>query len=176
MTDDLRYPIGRVEFPAVCTPELRATWIAQFAAAPAQIRAAIAGLTPSQLATPYRDGGWTPIQVVHHLVDSHLNSYVRFKLALTEDGPMVSDYNENAWAGMPDAGSASGIEASLTLLESLHARFVTMMRAMTPEQWTRTFVHPKHGPRTLDKTLAIYAWHGRHHAAHITTLRQRMGW
>src|SRR5262245_58621089 len=113
MSDDLRYPIGRFEPPADYTPELRAAWIAEFAAAPAALREAIAGLTPPQLATPYREGGWTPIQVVHHLVDSHLHTYVRFKLALTEDAPAVPDYDENAWAEMTDARSTSGIEASL---------------------------------------------------------------
>lgn len=174
--DDLRYPIGRFERPAEYTPALRSLWMSQFAAAPPQIREGIAGLTPPQLATPYRDGGWTPVQVVHHLVDSHLNSYVRFKLALTEEAPTVSDYNESAWAEMADAKSTSGLESSLKMLEVLHARFLSMMRAMSDEDWKRTFVHPKHGPRTLELTLAIYAWHGRHHAAHITSLRTRMGW
>jgi len=174
--DDLRYPIGRFQPPADYTPDVRASWIAQLAAAPAGVREAIAGLTPPQLATPYRDGGWTPIQVVHHLVDSHLHTYVRFKLALTEDAPAVSDYDENAWAAMPDATSVSGLDASLTLFEALHARFVRMMRAMREEEWSRTYVHPKHGARRLDRTLGIYAWHGRHHVAHITALRQRMGW
>src|SRR5690348_9313175 len=115
--DDLRYPIGRFQPPAEYTPDVRAEWMAQFAAAPAQLREAIAGLTPPQLATPYRDGGWTPIQVVHHLVDSHVNTYVRWKLALTEDAPGISDYDENAWATMPDATSTIGLDASLKLLE-----------------------------------------------------------
>jgi len=176
MNDDLRYPIGRFEPPAEYTPEVRAAWIAEFARAPAALREAIAGLTPPQLATPYREGGWTPIQVVHHLVDSHVNTYVRFKQALTADAPAVSDYDENAWAEMADARSTSGIETSLKLLEAMHARFVTMMRAMREEEWARTYVHPRHGARRLDRTLGIYAWHGRHHVAHITALRQRMGW
>ena len=174
--DDLRFPIGRFERPAEYTAALRSTWMSQFAVAPTQVREAIAGLTPPQLATPYREGGWTPIQVVHHLVDSHLNAYVRFKLALTADAPVVSDYDENAWARLTDAKSTSGLETSLKLLEALHARFLTMMRAMSEEDWKRTFVHPVNGARTLELTLGIYAWHGRHHAAHITSLRRRMGW
>jgi hypothetical protein len=174
--DDLRYPIGKFQPPAEYTSALRATWIEQFTAAPAKLRDAIRGLTPPQLATPYRDGGWTPIQVVHHLADSHMNMYVRFKQALTDDEPVVSDYNENAWALLPDARSTSGLETSLVLLESLHTRLTATLRSLRDEDWPRTYRHSARGPRSLDLTLGIYAWHGRHHVAHITALRTRMGW
>ena len=133
------------------------------------------GLSAQQLDTPYRDGGWTVRQVVHHVPDSHLNSYIRFKLALTEEEPTIRPYMEDRWAELPEAKTAP-IELSLSLLEDLHKRWILMLRAIQPAEWKRTFRHPEIGPMTLEKNLALYAWHGRHHVAHVTALRERMGW
>jgi uncharacterized damage-inducible protein DinB len=135
----------------------------------------VKGLTDEQLDTPYRSGGWTVRQVVHHVPDSHLNSYVRFKLALTEDNPTIKPYEEGRWAELSDSNSTP-VEVSLTLLESLHDRWVRLLRSLTPEQWKRTFRHPELGEMTLEKTLALYAWHGKHHVAHITELRKERSW
>ena len=172
---DLRYPIGKFSFPQSITADQRRKWIADIGEAPARMRAAVAGLSAAQLDTPYREGGWTVRQVVHHLPDSHLNAYVRFKLALTEDEPIIRPYREELWAELPEAKTAAP-GTSLALLESLHRRWVMMLRAMQPEQWKRRFRHPEIGPLTLEKNLALYAWHGRHHVAHITSLRERMRW
>lgn len=172
---DLRYPIGTYTAPASVTAAQRAAWIADIAAAPAALRAAAAGLSPEQLDTPYRPEGWTVRQVVHHVPDSHLNAYTRFKLALTEDEPTIKPYDQARWAELPD--SAAPPEVSLALLEALHQRWVALLNAMSPEQFNRRFRHPEHGRIfTLDETLGLYAWHGRHHAAHITALRERRGW
>jgi len=173
---DLRFPVGRYMPPEPITAEHRRQWIAELADAPAAFRAAVAGLSDEQLDTPYRPDGWTVRQVAHHVPDSHLNSYVRFRLALTEDNPVVKPYDEALWAELPDAKSMP-VEVSLRLLETLHQRWVTLLNAMTPEQFARTFVHP--GMKltvTLDWSVGLYAWHSRHHAAHITALRERMGW
>ena len=172
---DRRYPIGPFVPPAAYSPQVRAEFIAHVAEAPARLRAAVRGLNESQLRTAYRDGGWTVAQVVHHLPDSHMNSYVRFKLAATEDSPTVKSYDEALWAELPDA-SLTDITPSLTLLESLHRRWVAFLRSLPNEQFERTFRHPEIGTVSLDRNLALYAWHGRHHVAHITTLRERMGW
>lgn len=172
---DLRYPIGRFNRESEITPAKIAGWIDEVAAAPAALRAAVAGLTPEQLNTPYRPGGWTVRQVVHHLPDSHLNSYVRFKLALTEDDPVIKPYAEDRWAELHDARTAP-VETSLVFLEALHQRWVALLRALTPPDFARTFRHPERGQMRLDDTLALYAWHGRHHVAHITGVRQRLGW
>jgi uncharacterized damage-inducible protein DinB len=169
MTDS-RYPVGRYQFPEHVTSEDRSRWTQEIREAPAKMRDAIARLSPDQLETPYREGGWTVRQVVHHLVDSHMNSYIRFRLALTEDQPTVKSYNEAAWAELPDAKSAD-VELSLSLLESLHARWVLLLDTLTPEQFQRTFLHPELGPMTLDRNLALYAWHGRHHVAHVQLVR-----
>ncbi|MEO7192945.1 MAG: YfiT family bacillithiol transferase [Vicinamibacterales bacterium] len=174
--DDVRYPLGRFQPPRNVTAELRDTWVEQFAQAPAKLRAAVDGLDADQLQTTYREGGWTVAQVVHHLCDSHMNAYIRFKLALTEEVPTVKGYDESAWATLPDASSTAGLDVSLRLLEALHERALAMLRAMGPDAWGRQYVHEEAGLRTLDLTLAIYAWHGRHHVAHITKLRERMGW
>jgi hypothetical protein len=139
------------------------------------MRAAVQGLSDSQLDTPYRDGGWTVRQVVHHVPDSHMNSYVRFKLALTENEPTIRPYMENLWAELPEARTAP-IELSLALLENQHKRWMLALRALSPDAWKRTFRHPEIGLVTLEKNLALYAWHGRHHVAHITTLREMRGW
>ncbi|HEV8600024.1 MAG TPA: bacillithiol transferase BstA [Gemmatimonadales bacterium] len=173
---DLRYPVGPFVVEGEITPERRETWIGEVADAPALLRAAVHGLSEEQFDTPYRDGGWTVRQVVHHLPDSHLNAYVRFKLALTEENPTIRPYEEARWAELPDS-AATQIGVSLMLLEALHRRWVVLLRALTEPQWARTFFHPEHQKDfRLDRTLALYAWHGRHHVAHITALRDRMGW
>jgi hypothetical protein len=172
--EDLRYPIGPLVRPESLTPEERRAAIATLAATPGNLRAAVAGLSDAQLDTPYRPDGWTVRQVVHHVPDSHLNAYVRFKLALTEDEPAIRPYQEDRWARLPDSGSP--IAVSLALLESLHERWVQLLSAMTPEEWARTYRHPESGVHKLDALLAVYAWHGPHHVAHVTSLRQRQGW
>jgi uncharacterized damage-inducible protein DinB len=173
---DLQYPVGKFEWTGPATPEQRRRFIAQIAAAPAKFRAAIAGLTPKQLDTPYRPGGWTVRQVVHHVPDSHLNAYIRFKLALTEEGPTIKPYDQDRWSALTDVEDTP-IEVSLTLLDALHQRWVVLLRGLEPEDFARVMVHPEHvAPLSLDKVLALYAWHGAHHTAHITALRERMGW
>jgi len=172
---DLRYPIGPFLAPSVFTAELRSEFSAQIEAAPAGLRAAVAGLTEDQLRHTYREGGWTVAQVVHHVADSHVNAYVRFKLAATEDNPPIKAYNEALWAELADATSLD-LRASLGLLDALHARWIAFLRSLSAGQFSRTFNHSALGPVTLDRALALYAWHGRHHTAHITTLRERMGW
>jgi hypothetical protein len=174
MTDP-RYPIGKFHYDGPPTDKQRQDFINQVAAAPANLRAAIHGLSDSQLDTPYRDGGWSVRQVVHHIPDSHMNSYIRFKLALTEDEPTIKPYAENRWAELADTNTTP-VEVSLTLLDSLHDRWVHLLRSLTAEDWKRTFRHPELGVMDLEKTVAIYAWHGRHHVAHITSLRQRNNW
>ncbi len=176
MSDDLRYPIGRFQYDGVPVPAHRARAIAQIAALPAALRNAVAGLTDAQLDTPYRPEGWTVRQVVHHVADSHVNAYTRFRLALTEDAPTVKPYDEARWAELPDARTLP-VAVSLDLLDALHARWAHLLARLDDEAFARTFVHPQHGQAfTLDWALAQYAWHGRHHTAHITTLRAREGW
>ncbi|HET7600375.1 MAG TPA: putative metal-dependent hydrolase [Gemmatimonadales bacterium] len=172
---DLRYPIGRFQQPERVAPAERTLLVKQIAACPAELRRAVAGLDRAQLDTPYRPDGWTVRQVVHHVPDSHINAYVRMKLALTEDAPAIKTYEEARWAELPDV-EATAPEVSLALLESLHARWTTLLTALRPEQFGRTFRHPELGPVTLDAAIALYAWHGRHHVAHVTSLRARMGW
>ena len=172
---DLQFPIGRFALDGEITAERRLQWIAEIEQTPANLRAAVAGLSGEQFDTPYRPGGWTVRQVVHHLPDSHLNSYVRFKLAMTEERPTIKPYDEARWAETED-GRSGPIEVSLALLKSLHQRWTLMLRSMRPEEWSRRFLHPELGERSLDASLALYAWHGRHHVAHISSLRERMGW
>ena len=172
---DPRFPVGKYEPPTNVTPELRATAIEQIAGAPAKVRDALAGLNDAQLDTPYRDGGWTIRQVVHHIPDSHMNAYIRWRLALTETEPTIKPYAEAEWAMLEDAAHAP-VEVSLRLLESMHERWVRLLRAVKQEDFARTFRHPEHGIRTLDWMLFLYAWHGRHHTAHITELRKQKGW
>jgi hypothetical protein len=174
MSDDLRYPVGRYTPGGQITREQRDEWIGQVAEAPALLRAAVQGLDDAQLDTPYRDGGWTVRQVVHHVPDSHMNAYTRMKLGLTEDAPMIKTYEESAWASLPDARLP--IEVSLVLLERLHERWVALLRALDEQQWKRTFRHPEWGQMAIDDALGMYAWHGRHHVAHVTRLRERQGW
>jgi len=172
---DLRYPIGKFMFPKEVTAAQRRQWIDEIAAAPARLRAAIAGLNERQLDTPYRDGGWTVRQVIHHVPDSHMNSYVRFKLALTESEPTIKPYDEAAWARLADSADTP-VEVSLAMLDALHERWVRLMSSLDEQGWMRPFRHPEIGPVTLEQNLALYAWHGKHHTAHITGLRRRHGW
>jgi hypothetical protein len=174
--DELRYPLGRFAYRGLLTPEERRDCIARIERAPAALRQAVGGLREAQLDTPYRKGGWTVRQVVHHLPDSHLNAYTRFRLALTEPTPTIRPYLEHRWAELPDARSAP-IELSLALLETLHRRWVSLLRGLGPAEWELRYLHPEHGREwALDEVLAMYAWHGEHHVAHITSLRDRMGW
>ena len=172
---DLRYPVGKYEATARIDAAQRSRWIDEIAALPAQLRAAVAGLDEHQLDTPYRSGGWTVRQVVHHVPDSHMNALTRFKLALTEDVPTIKPYDEARWAELPDASGP--IAGSLTLVDALHERWVRLLQGMDEASWSREYVHPEHGRRmSLAWVLGMYAWHGRHHTAHITSLRKRMGW
>jgi uncharacterized damage-inducible protein DinB len=173
--DELRYPIGRFVPPEEFNAPVRGELMAQIDEAPARLREAVRRLSAEQLQTPYREGGWTLAQVVHHLPDSHMNAYVRCRLAITEPEPTIKPYSEARWADLTDA-SSSDIEMSIVLLEGLHQRWISLLRRLTPEQWALGYVHPERGRVTLDRTLALYAWHGRHHVAHITALRDRMGW
>jgi hypothetical protein len=175
MTVDLRYPIGKFERPERVTGEQLGECIGAIAETPARLKAAVAGLTPAQIDTPYRPGGWTVRQVAHHFPDSHMNAYVRFRLALTEDEPTIKTYEESRWAELSDAKTAP-IEFSLLLLENLHLRWVLLLRSLPSADWKRAFRHPELGLMRLDQNLALYAWHGRHHVAQITSLRQREGW
>ncbi|MGB2897959.1 MAG: putative metal-dependent hydrolase [Candidatus Acidiferrum sp.] len=172
---DPRYPVGTFEMPAQVTASRRQQAIDELASTPAKLRAAAKGLSDSQLDTPYREGGWTVRQVVHHVPDSHLNAYVRLKLALTEEKPTIKPYDQEAWANLADSKSTP-IEVSLTLLSSVHDRWDRLWRSMKPEQFARVLVHPEHGERSVDWLLFLYEWHGRHHTAHITELRKQKGW
>lgn len=172
---DLSYPTGKFDWSGSSTPQQRIEYIGKIASAPASLRAAINGLSPAQLDTPYRPQGWTVRQVIHHVPESHMNAYIRFKLALTEDEPTIKPYMEDRWAELADVPQAS-LESSLALLENLHLRWVTLLKTLGPTDFARTFKHPELGVQSLDRSLAMYAWHGAHHTAHITTLRDRMKW
>jgi hypothetical protein len=172
---DLRYPIGQFQWAGRSTPEERQRWIEQIGRLPSELLAAAGGLTHEQLDTPYRDGGWTVRQVIHHVADSHMHSYLRCKLALAEDQPTIKAYDEKVWAELPDSLTAP-CEISLSLLDSLHRRWVVMWKNVAENEWSRSYRHPEHGLVSLEMTLPHYAWHGRHHTAHITGLRQRMNW
>ncbi len=176
MKDDPRYPTG--PFRSVgrkLTPAEREALIDAIAAHPDRMRAAVAGLGDAQLDTPYRDGGWTVRQVAHHVVDSHLNAYIRFKLAVTEEMPRIVTYEQAVWAELPD-GKTAPVEGSLRILDALHARWVSFLRALPPEAFARTLDHPEMGRMTVDALLEHYGWHGPHHEAHVTKLREREGW
>ncbi len=173
--EDLSYPIGRFKPESQLSNQKRAECIQEIEAAPAALREAVKGLSREQLDTPYRPAGWTVRQVAHHLPDSHMNAYIRFRLALTESQPTIKPYQQPLWADLPDATTAD-VEMSLTLLDGLHKRWVALLKAMRPEDFKRTFNHPESGVNTLENILQMYAWHGRHHVAHITSLRKRMGW
>jgi hypothetical protein len=165
-----QYPVGKFRAPESISPEDRARHIETIAAAPAGLRAAVCAASIQQLDTPYREGGWTVRQVVHHVPESHMNAYIRFKLALTETDPVVKPYDEAAWARLNDI-SVTPVETSLTLLEALHQRWVILMRGMSEDDWKRKYIHPDHGrAQTLEYTLALYAWHCDHHIAHVKSV------
>jgi uncharacterized damage-inducible protein DinB len=171
-----RYPVGKYVPEAAPDVATLKGWIDQVDAAPEVLRDAVSGLDDAQLDTPYREGGWTVRQVAHHVPDSHINAYVRFKLALTEAEPLIKTYDESLWAELPD-GRTGAVEASLVLLENLHERWVRLLRAMSRADFERTLRYPDVAePRTLAHLLGLYAWHGRHHPAQITTLRGTKGW
>jgi hypothetical protein len=172
---DLRYPIGTNQLKASLSPEQRRVAMEQIAELPARLRAAATPLTAQQLETPYRPGGWTIRQVVHHIPDSHMHAFLRFKLALTEDQPTIKPYDEARTAELADSRELPP-EVSLALLDALHTRWVCLFRGMKPEEFSRRLIHPERGVLTLDGLLDDYAWHGRHHLAHITSARERMGW
>jgi uncharacterized damage-inducible protein DinB len=172
---DSRYPIGKFSYSGPLTAEQKQQYLSDIEQTPARLRAALRGLSDQQLDTPYRDGGWTLRQVAHHFADSHMNSYIRCKLALTEDEPTIKPYMENLWAELPEAKHAP-IDVSLALLDSLHQRWMLMLSKLTDAEWKRTFHHPERGLMSLENNLALYSWHGRHHVAHVTSLRERMGW
>jgi hypothetical protein len=174
MTPDLRYPIGPFERPGSSTTADRTARLANIAALPPALHGAVRGLTDAQLDTPYRPGGWTVRQLVHHVADSHLNAYCRIKLALTEEDPTIRPYDEQRWAELPD--SQLPIDVSLTLLEATHARWSVILAALTPADFARPMQHPESGAQTVDSMIALYDWHGRHHTAHISSLRTREGW
>lgn len=171
---DPRYPMGKYTYQGPYSEAERQRLISVLAELPEKIRAAVSGLSEQQLDTPYRDGGWTVRQTVHHVADSHMNSFIRFRLALTEENPAIKPYEEALWAEIADVKEP--VEVSLKLIDSLHRRLVVMLRAFNPSDWQRTLVHPQNGQMTLDKLLGLYAWHSKHHVAHITELRKRMGW
>jgi uncharacterized damage-inducible protein DinB len=172
MSGDLRYPIGKFQWPESVSAQDRVGLIETIASAPARLREAVAGLSEDQFDTPYREGGWTVRQVVHHVPESHMNSYIRFKLALTETEPVVKPYDEDAWARLPDV-AATPVGVSLQLLDSLHRRWVILLRGLKDSDWKKQFRHPEIGLVSLESNLALYAWHGDHHIAHITQMRLR---
>lgn len=200
MTDE-RYPIGKYSPPSEITADVRNTWIAEIKALPESFRAALDGLNDDQLDTPYREGGWTLRQVAHHVPDSHMNAFIRFKWALSEDFPTIKAYDEGEWAKLPDVENTP-VETSLQLLEALHSRWAVLLENMSDEDYQRAYVHPEFLPENfqmsdkastdwmekssggdlppyiflLEKVLGLYAWHGKHHTAHITALRDRLGW
>lgn len=171
---DPRYPVGKFEKDAEVPHSARPSLIDTIAALPVSMRAAVHGLSEQQLDTPYRDGGWTVRQVVHHVPDSHMNAFIRFKLALTEDVPTIKTYQEAKWAELPDAKMP--VAPSLQLLDAVHARWVTILRSLSEKDYARTLNHPEWGHVTLGMLLRLYEWHSRHHTAHITRLRERMRW
>jgi uncharacterized damage-inducible protein DinB len=173
--DDLRYPMGRFSPAAGSGPGARAEQIENLRQLPGQLRAAVTGLSDAQLDTPYRDGGWTPRQVVHHVADSHSYAFLRARHALTEDWPEIKAYNEAAWANLADSRTLP-VEVSLQQIAALHTRWVALLESLSEEDFQKGFSHPERGRMNLATALALYAWHGRHHTAHITSLRARQGW
>jgi hypothetical protein len=176
MSEDLRYPTGKfAPKRAPLTTEERAALVERIAALPAELRAALHGLDDAQLDTPYREGGWSPRQIAHHVADSHLNAFIRVKLALTEDRPTVKPYDQEAWAALPDV-SRLPVEHSLSIVDGLHARWTVLLRELTADQFSRVAVHPEMGDVDVDFLLQLYGWHGHHHTTQITDLRARSGW
>jgi hypothetical protein len=175
MSEDMRYPIGDFGGPVEQSPEQRRASIAILAALPENLRSAVSGLTEAQLDTPYREGGWTVRQLVHHVADSHTNAYVRTRKALTEDWPAVAAYDEKVWAELPDAKTLP-VEVSLKLLDALHIRWAALLKSLPDADWQRGYVHSENGRQKLADVVQLYDWHCRHHVAHITELRKRNGW
>jgi DinB superfamily len=175
LNDSLRYPIGKFQSPAAFSPEIRREAIEVLRRLPSALVEASAGLSQKQLEMPYREGGWTLRQVVHHVADSHMNAYVRIRLALTEDWPTIKPYAEDRWANLTDARTLP-VDVSLTLLDALHTRWVTLFESFTEADWKRGYDHPVSGRQTLEHVATLYAWHSQHHTAHITSLRERLGW
>ncbi len=173
--EDLRYPIGKFQWNPQPAPSDRTRAIEDIGELPARLRAALTGLSEQQIDTPYRPGGWIVRQVVHHIADSHLNACVRFRLALTESEPLIKTYDEKAWAGLIDARTAA-VESSLKMIDGLHERWALLLRTMSAKDFARRFNHPERGILDLDWLMQLYAWHGRHHEAHITSLRHLQGW
>ena len=172
---DPRYPIGPMPAPETVSLAEREQAVQTIAAMSAELRSAVSGLGDAQQDTPYRDGGWTVRQVVHHVADSHINAYVRVKLALTEDKPTIKPYDQNAWVGLAD--TTLPVEVSLTLLDSLHTRWVAVLHSLTETQWERQYIHPEYGKMSsMAQVAVLYAWHGRHHTGHILQLRKARGW
>ena len=175
MSTDLRYPIGPLQLDIPITPQIRQECLAELSLAPMRMRAAVEGLSSEQLDARYRPEGWTVRQVVHHLIDSQMNWYIRMRLTLTENEPTIKPYDEKLWAELTDARSGP-VEPSLLLIDGLYQRSSILFSSLNPDDWKRTLIHPERGILTMDKSLYLFAWHGRHHAAHITDLRKRMGW
>lgn len=171
---EANYPIGHYQYDGQITANIIDKWIQDIEELPVLLQNAVKDLNDNQLDTPYRMGGWTIRQVVHHVADSHLNAYGRFKLALTEDQPIIKPYDQEKWAELPD--STLPVTISLSLLDALHKRWVTLLRTLTPSELEKTFIHPESGEVSVGKNIGIYSWHGRHHLAHITSLRSRKGW
>ena len=172
---DIRYPIGKFDMGTKVTRELVTTWIKEIEDAPANLRRAVEGLEDWQLDTPYRDGGWTPRQIVHHIADSNMNTYIRFKLTMTENEPTVKTYNETEWSKLVDARTAL-VGSSLEILEGLHIRWAIFLRSLSEKDLSRRFIHPDSGPIPLSVNIGAYAWHCRHHTEQIMGLRERMDW
>jgi len=175
MSTDPRYPVGKLAYEGLADDATRAKRIAIIAETPAKFRAAVGGLSEMQLDSPYREGGWTVRQLAHHVPDSHMNAYIRFKWVMTEDNPTIKAYNENTWAQLADS-KTTPVEVSLKILENVHERWVHLLRSLTAKDFERKFMHPENGEMTLDKLLNVYAWHGPHHTAHVTELRKAKGW
>jgi hypothetical protein len=173
--EELQYPIGRFSAEKELAPTKRQNLIREIAGLPARLRKSVEGLSAAQLDTPYRNGGWTPRQIVHHVADSHMNAFIRFKLALTEDNPQIKPFEQDGWAAMVDSTRADPA-LSLAIVDGLHARFSALLSSLSPEDFARTFQHPERGVISLDYNLQLYAWHGNHHTAHIEGLRARKGW
>jgi hypothetical protein len=174
--EQLKYPIGKYASPDPITPEHRSAWIQDLVLAPGRFREAVKGMSETQLDTPYREGGWTVRQLLHHVPDSHMNAYIRFKWTLTEEKPTIKAYHEDRWAKLEDSRVVP-VELSLSLLESLHNRWVALLKVLTPEDFRKLYLHPQYGTEfSLERVLGLYAWHGKHHLAHIVNLKERMKW
>lgn len=173
--DSLRYPIGGPRKAESFTPQERSAAVAGIRELPQSLRSVVAPLTDQQLETPYRPGGWTVRQLVHHVADSHMNAYTRVRLALTEDSPTIFAYEENRWAELEDA-RAEPVSTSLDLLKALHVRWVRLFSSLDEQDWKRSYMHPANGPQSIEQAAILYDWHGRHHTAHVTQLSARMGW